>query len=72
MRASTPLIAECNTNLECRIADTRLVKRYKFFVQEVSKDWIDTSTNIPRMQHPRGKGVDMVAGEIVKLASKMK
>jgi len=31
---ATPLISECFANLECRIADTRLVNRYNFFVLE--------------------------------------
>ena len=32
-----PLIAECYANLECRVADMRLVNRYNFFVLEVLK-----------------------------------
>ena len=67
-----PLIAECYANLECRIADTRLVNRYNFFVLEVVKGWIDTAVKNPRTLHHRGNGVFMVAGEVIKLPSKMK
>jgi flavin reductase (DIM6/NTAB) family NADH-FMN oxidoreductase RutF len=67
-----PLIAECYANLECRVADTRLVSRYNFFVLEVVKGWIDTAVKNPRTLHHRGNGVFMVAGETIKLPSRMK
>ena len=67
-----PLIAECYANLECRVADTRLMNRYNFFVLEVLKAWTDTAINEPRTLHHRGRGIFMVAGETIKLASKMK
>lgn len=67
-----PLIAECYANLECRVVDTRLVNRYNFFVLEVLKAWIDPACKDPRTLHHRGRGVFMVAGETIKLPSKMK
>ncbi|MDD5176712.1 MAG: flavin reductase family protein [Sterolibacterium sp.] len=69
---AAPLIAECYANLECRVADTRQVKRYNFFVLEVLKAWIDPACKIPRTLHHRGRGVFMLAGETIKLPSKMK
>jgi len=67
-----PLIDECYANLECKVVDTRLVNQYCFFILEVIKAWIDTSQKNPRTLHHRGKGVFMVAGETIKLPSKMK
>jgi flavin reductase (DIM6/NTAB) family NADH-FMN oxidoreductase RutF len=67
-----PLIAECYANLECRIADTRLMNRYNFFVLEVGKAWIDPTCRAPRTLHHRGRGVFMVAGETITLPSKKK
>ena len=67
-----PLIAECYANLECRVVDTRLVNRYNFFVLEVLKAWIDPACKDPRTLHHRGRGVFSVAGETIKLPSKMK
>ena len=69
---SAPLIAECYANLECRVVDTRLVNRYSFFVLEVVKGWVDPAIKEPRTLHHRGRGVFMVAGETLKLPSKMK
>jgi flavin reductase (DIM6/NTAB) family NADH-FMN oxidoreductase RutF len=67
-----PLIDECYANLECKVVDTRLVNQYNFFVLEVVKGWIDPSQKNPRTLHHRGKGVFMVAGETIKLPSRMK
>ncbi len=67
-----PLIAECYANLECRVVDTRLMKRYNFFVLEVLKAWIDPACKDPRTLHHRGRGAFMVAGETVRLPSKMR
>lgn len=67
-----PLIDECYANLECKVADTRLVNQYNFFILEVLKAWVDPKVKDPRTIHHRGKGVFMVAGETVKLRSRMK
>jgi flavin reductase (DIM6/NTAB) family NADH-FMN oxidoreductase RutF len=69
---TAPLIAECYANLECRVVDTRLMNRYKFFVLEVQQAWIDPGCKNPRTLHHRGRGSFMIAGEIIKLPSKMK
>ena len=72
LQVAPPLIDECYANLECRVADTRMVNKYNFFVLEVVKAWIDPSKKNPRTLHHRGKGVFMVAGQMIKLPSKMK
>ena len=69
---AAPLIAECYASLECRVVDTRMKNRYNFFVLEVVKAWIDASNKAPRTLHHRGYGTFMVAGETIKLASKMR
>ena len=67
-----PLIEECYANLECRMADTRMVARYCLFVVEVVKAWIDPAVKNPRTIHHLGSGNFMVAGERIKFRSKMK
>lgn len=69
---AAPLIAECYANLECRVVDTRLKNRYNFFVMEVVKAWIDPACRAPRTLHHRGHGAFMVAGDTIKLASRMR
>ncbi|MGK3974181.1 flavin reductase family protein [Sorangium sp. So ce118] len=58
-----PLIAECYANLECRLADARLVKTYNFFIFEVVKAHAPTTPRYPRTIHYRGDGVFMLSGE---------
>ncbi|WBX84899.1 flavin reductase family protein [Sphingosinicella microcystinivorans] len=66
-----PLVAECFANLECRVADTRLVNAYSLFVLEVVKAWTDPAQKEPRTIHHRGYGRFAVDGETITLASKM-
>jgi flavin reductase (DIM6/NTAB) family NADH-FMN oxidoreductase RutF len=67
-----PLIAECYANLECRVFDGRMVEKYCLFVLEVVKAWIDPAQKHPRTIHHQGGGVFMVAGDTIKLPSRMK
>ena len=71
-KVGAPLIAQCHANLECRVVDTRLMNRYNFFVLEVVAAWIDPAVKDPRTLHHRGRGTFMVAGETIRLRSKMK
>jgi flavin reductase (DIM6/NTAB) family NADH-FMN oxidoreductase RutF len=71
-QVGAPLIEECYANLECRVADKRMVTAYCFFVLEVVKAWIDPAVNNPRTIHHLGKGNFMVAGKKIKLKSRMK
>ncbi len=68
---AAPLVAECFVNLECRIADTRLVNRYNLFVLEVIKAWTDPRRKAPRTIHHRGHGTFAVDGETLHLKSRM-
>jgi len=69
---AAPLIEQCFANLECRVADTTMVKPYGLFVVEVVKAWIDPAVKNPRTLHHLGRGNFMVAGERIRLKSKMK
>jgi flavin reductase (DIM6/NTAB) family NADH-FMN oxidoreductase RutF len=69
---TAPLIDECFANLECRVSDTTLVAAYGLFIVEVIHAWIDPAVKDPRTLHHLGQGHFMVAGETIKLKSKMK
>jgi len=71
-QVQAPLIAECYANLECRVADTRLVNSYNFFILEVLRAWIDPAVKDPQTIHHRGNGEFMVPGATIKLPSHMK
>lgn len=61
-RVNAPLIAECHASFECRLVDTRLIKRYSQFVFEVVKAHVAPSPRYPETVHYRGDGVFMIAG----------
>lgn len=71
-QVGAPLIEECYANLECRVADTSMVNKYCLFVLEVVAAWIHPAVKNPLTIHHRGNGNFMVAGEMIKLKSKMK
>lgn len=70
-QVDAPLIAECFANLECRVVDSRMVNKYNFFVLEVVRAWVDPAQKNPRTLHHQGRGVFMVAGDTIKLPSRM-
>ncbi len=57
-----PLIAECYANLECRLVETALVRRYSFFIFEVVKAQAPRRPRYPRTLHYTGDGVFMLSG----------
>lgn len=71
-KVKAPLVAECFANLECRIADARLVKDYNLFVLEVLKAWKDPAQKNPKTIHHHGYGRFAVDGEMIKLRSRMR
>lgn len=71
-QVSAPLIDECYASLECKVSDTSMVKKYSLFVLEVVKAWVNPDVKAPRTLHHLGYGRFMVAGEIIKLKSKMR
>ncbi len=71
-RVSAPLVVECFANLECKVADRRLVKMYNLFVVEVVKAWVDPAQKNPKTIHHRGYGTFVVDGKTIKLQSKMR
>ena len=68
---SAPMIAECFANLECRVADVRLVDAYNLFILEVVKAWTDPKQKNPKTLHHRGYGRFVVDGPSLRLSSRM-
>lgn len=57
-----PLIRECHANLECRLVDTGLIRKYGMFVFEVVKAWAVAVPKNPKTLHYCGEGRFMIAG----------
>jgi flavin reductase (DIM6/NTAB) family NADH-FMN oxidoreductase RutF len=71
-RVAPPLVAECFANLECRVADRRLVNRYNLFILEVLKAWTDPAQKNPKTIHHHGYGKFVVDGATITLKSRMR
>jgi len=71
-RVGAPLIEECFASLECLVVDSRLVDPYNFFILEVVKAWVRRSRRRARTIHHQGRGAFMVAGELIRLPSRMR
>ena len=67
-----PLIAECYANIECKLVDAKLAKKYNFFILEAVKAWIDPMMLPAKTIHHLGKTSFMIAGRTVEVPSKMK
>ena len=67
-----PLIKECFANLECKVADRRMVDRYNLFILEVLKAWTDPAQKNPKTIHHHGYGKFVVDGAAIKLQSRMR
>jgi flavin reductase (DIM6/NTAB) family NADH-FMN oxidoreductase RutF len=71
-QVAAPLIAECFANLECRVSDMHLVRRYNLFVLEVLAAWRDPTQKNPKTIHHHGYGNFVVDGPALRLKSRMR
>jgi len=67
-----PLVRECFANLECRVTDSSMVRKYDLFILEVVKAWIDPAQRNPKTIHHQGNGRFAVDGRTIRLKSKMR
>jgi flavin reductase (DIM6/NTAB) family NADH-FMN oxidoreductase RutF len=70
-KVQAPLIAECLTNIECRVIDTRMVRKYNLFILEAVKVWTDPKRKERRKIHHNGDGTFTVDGRTINLKKKM-
>lgn len=68
---NAPLIAECFANLECRVADTRMVDDYDFFILEVVHAHVNSGRR-PRTLHYKGEGQFMLSGRSINRKERFK
>ena len=70
-KVTPPLIAECLANIECRVSDAGLVRKYNLFILEPVKAWIDAERRERRTIHHNGDGTFVVDGRVLDLRKKM-
>lgn len=54
---NAPLIRECHANFECKIYDDALVKKYNFFIFEVTYAHVAITPKYPETIHYTGDGI---------------
>jgi len=72
LSVDAPLLMDCYANLECKVIDQSMVKKYNLFIMQVIKAWIRPRKKRMRMLHHCGRGVFVADGKILKLPSKKK
>lgn len=68
-KVRAPLIDECYAQLECKLVDGRLIKKYNLFIFEVVKAHVRLVPEHPHTLHYRGHGSFMVSGRSLTLPS---
>ena len=71
-KVDAPLIDECYANFECRLHDSRLVRRYSLFVWEIVAAHVAPSPRNPRTIHYLGRGEFRVAGSRISRRGRFK
>ncbi len=66
-----PLIAECLAQIECRVVDDSLVRKYNLFILEGIKAWINPDRKERRTFHANGDGTFVVDGRTMNLRKRM-
>lgn len=66
-KVKVPLIKECYANLECKLVDSSLIKKYSLFVFRVVKAHAPKTPKYPTTIHYRGDGQFMVSGKSLNL-----
>ena len=70
-QVKAPLVAECLANIECRVADTTLVRKYGLFILKAVRIWIDPKRRERRTLHHNGDGTFAVDGRTIDLRKRM-
>jgi flavin reductase (DIM6/NTAB) family NADH-FMN oxidoreductase RutF len=58
-----PLIKECYANIECKVIDMTMAKKYSLFILQVVAARAALSPKYPKTFHYTGEGVFMISGE---------
>ncbi|KIX04300.1 uncharacterized protein Z518_05167 [Rhinocladiella mackenziei CBS 650.93] len=66
-----PLVSECQANIECRVADIRMVSKFNMFILEAVKAWLTPELQGHQTIHHRGDGTFVVDGQVINLQERM-
>lgn len=70
-KVKAPLVRECLANIECKVADETLLKKYGLVVLEAVQAWRQAKPRETRTFHARGDGTFVADGRIMNLKARM-
>lgn len=70
-KVQAPLIRECLVNIEARVADDALARRYDLFILEALAIWTDPARQERRTLHHNGDGTFTADGDTIDLRAGM-
>jgi len=70
-KVCAPLVAECLANLECRLVDATLSRKFGFLVLEAVRAWTHPGRREQRTFHANGDGTFKVDGRTLNLKKLM-
>lgn len=66
-----PLVQECFANIECTVADDRMVGTHALWILRMQRAWIDPAAAPAPEVHHRGDGTFSTNGHIIDLRDRM-
>lgn len=72
LKVGAPLIDECYASFECRLYDSREVRRYSLFIWEIVAAHVAASPKNPRAIHYLGRGEFRIAGSRISRRGRFK
>jgi flavin reductase (DIM6/NTAB) family NADH-FMN oxidoreductase RutF len=70
-KVKAPLVGQCLANIECKVADTRMVNKYSLFILEAVSAYINPGRKEQRTLHHQGNGTFKVDGRTIDLRKRM-
>lgn len=64
-KVAAPQIRECFASFECKIADTRMIKKYNFFIFKIVHAVVATKPRYPKTLHYHGQGMFTTDGHVI-------
>ncbi|WP_343539625.1 flavin reductase family protein [Sphingobacterium thalpophilum] len=70
-KVNAPLIKQCLANIECKVVNTDLTKKYNLFIVKAVKAWVNSDRKEQRIFHHKGDGTFSVDGRTKDLKDRM-
>lgn len=70
-QVGAPLVQQCIANIECKLADGKMVNKYSLFILKAVKAWANPDRKEQRTLHHQGNGTFRADGRVIDLRKRM-